>query len=130
MSAHHKASAEGVAKPRVRSPKGTNPKPDPHSGPSVGDKSFEYYFVSPMDFHAAMQRARELEKKGMYRRAWRVRLNLDGEQPKVLPPRPDAVPVELTEKEKKELRRKKKRLAALKLAADKLAEELEEHGHA
>jgi hypothetical protein len=100
---------------------------DPHAGPTVGDKSFEYYFVSPMDFHAAMKKAKELEKKGMYRRAWRVRLNLDGEQPKVLPPRPDAVPAELTEKEKKELRRKKKRLAALKLAADKLAEELAEH---
>jgi hypothetical protein len=104
-------------------------KLDPHAGPSVGDRSFEYYFVTPMDFHEAMQRARELEKKGMFRRAWRVRLNLDGEQPKVLPPRPDAPPAELTEKEKKELRRKKKRLAALKLAADKLAAELEEHGH-
>ena len=54
---------------------------DPHAGPTVGDKSFEYYFATPMDFHAAMQRAKELEKKGMYRRAWRVRLNLDGEQP-------------------------------------------------
>jgi hypothetical protein len=95
----------------------------------VGDRSFEYYFVSPMDFHAAMKKAKELEKKGMYRRAWRVRLNLDGEQPKVLPPRPDAPPVELTETEKKVLRRKRKRLASLKLAADKLAEELEEHGH-
>jgi hypothetical protein len=38
-----------------------------------------------------------------------------------------APPVELTEAEKKELRRKKKRLAALKLAADKLTEELEAH---
>ena len=100
---------------------------DPHAGPTVGDKSFEYYFVSPMDFHAAMQRAKELEKKGMYRRAWRVRLNLDGEQPKGLPPRPDAVPAELTEVEKKILRRKKKRLAALRLEANRLAEELEEH---
>ena len=100
---------------------------DPHSVPSVGDKSFEYYFASPMDFHAAMKKAKELEKKGMYRRAWRVRLNLDGVQPVVVPPRPDAPPVELTEAEKKELRRKKKRLASLKLAADKLAEELEEH---
>ena len=120
MSAHHKASAEGVAKS----------KPDPHSGPSVGDRSFEYYFVTPMAFQEAMQRAKELEKKGMYRRAWRVRLNLDGEQPVVAPPRPDAVPTELSEAEKKVLRRKKKRLASLKLAADKLAEELEEHGHA
>jgi hypothetical protein len=81
-----------------------------------------------MAFHAAMQQAKELEKKGMYRRAWRVRLNLDGEQPVYAPARPDTEPPpELTEKEKKELRRKKKRLAALKLAADKLAEELEEH---
>ena len=102
---------------------------DPHAGPMVGDRSFEYYFATPMDFHAAMQRAKELEKKGMYRRAWRVRLNLDGEQPKVLPPRPDVTPVELAEKEKKVLRRKKKRLAALRLEADRLAEELEEHDH-
>lgn len=102
---------------------------DPHAGPTVGDRSFEYYFATPMDFHAAMQRAKELEKKGMYRRAWRVRLNLDGEQPKVLPPRPEGIPEELSEAEKKVLRRKKKRLAALKLAADKLAAELEEHGH-
>ena len=100
---------------------------DPHAGPSVGDRSFEYYFATPMDFHAAMQRAKELEKKGMYRRAWRVRLNLDGEQPKVLPPRPEGIPEELSEAEKKILRRKKKRLASLKLAADKLAEELAEH---
>ena len=102
---------------------------DPHAGPTVGDRSFEYYFATPMDFHAAMQRAKELEKKGMFRRAWRVRLNLDGVQPVVAPPRPDAVPAELTEAEKKELRRKKKRLNELRLKADKLAEELEEHGH-
>jgi len=120
MPAHHKTTSEGVAKPR-------NTKLDPHAGPMVGDRSFEYYFASPMDFHAAMQKARELEKKGMYRRAWRVRLNRDGEQPKVAPPRPDGIPVELTEAEKKELRRKKKRLNELRLKADKLAEELEEH---
>ena len=100
---------------------------DPHAGPSVGDRSFEYYFATPMDFHAAMKKAKELEKKGMYRRAWRVRLNLDGVQPVVVPPRPDAVPTELSEAEKKVLRRKRKRLASLKLAADKLAEELAEH---
>ena len=102
---------------------------DPHAGPSVGDKSFEYYFATPMDFHVAMKKAKELEKKGMYRRAWRVRLNLDGVQPVVVPPRPDAVPTELSEAEKKVLRRKKKRLNELRLKADKLAEELEEHGH-
>ena len=67
---------------------------DPHAGPMVGDKSFEYYFASPMDFHAAMKKAKELEKKGMYRRAWRVRLNLDGVQPVVAPPRPDAPELE------------------------------------
>jgi tetrahydromethanopterin S-methyltransferase subunit G len=104
-------------------------KLDPHAGPSVGDRSFEYYFATPMDFHAAMQRAKELEKKGMFRRAWRVRLNLDGPQPVVAPPRPDAVPAELTEKEKKELRRKQKRLNDLKLKVDRLTEELEEHNH-
>ena len=100
---------------------------DPHAGPTVGDKSYEYYFVSPQDFRAAMQKAKELEKRGMYRRAWRVRLNLDGPQPVVAPPRPDAPPAELTEAERKELRRKKKRLNELRLKADKLAEELEEH---
>jgi len=121
MPAHHKTTPEGVAEPR-------NAKPDPHAGPSVGDRSFEYYFVSPMDFHEAMQKARELEKKGMYRRAWRVRLNLDGEQPVYAPARPDTEPPpELTEKEKKELRRKRKRLNELRLKADKLAEELAEH---
>ena len=108
MAAGHKSSTKGIGF-----------KPDPHAGPMVGDRSFEYYFTTPMAFHVAMQKAKELEKKGMYRRAWRVRINLDGEQPKVAPPRPEAVPVELTEAEKKELRRKKKRLAALKLAADK-----------
>jgi len=116
MPAHHKTSEIGVSH-----------KSDPHAGPSVGDRSFEYYFVSPMEFHAAMQKAKALEAKGMYRRAWRVRLNLDGEQPKVMPPRPDGIPAELTEAEKKELRRKKKRLNELRLKADKLAEELEEH---
>ena len=104
-------------------------KLDPHTGPTVGDRSFEYYFTTPMAFQEAMQRAKELEKRGMYRRAWRVRLNLDGEQPKVMPPRPDGIPAELTEAERKELRRKKKRLNELRLKADKLAEELEEHNH-
>jgi hypothetical protein len=116
MPAHHKNGTKGVGL-----------KLDPHAGPTVGDKSYEYYFVSPQDFRAAMQKAKELEKRGMYRRAWRVRLNLDGEQPKMAPPRPEAVPAELTEAEKKELRRKKKRLNELRLKADKLAEELEEH---
>lgn len=127
MPAHHKTTDEGVAKPRARN-RNPPPKINPHDGPT-GEKSFEYYFATPMAFQEAMQRARELEKKGMYRRAWRVRLNLDGEQPVYAPPRPDAAPVELTEKEKKVLRRKKKRLASLRLEADRLAEELEEHGH-
>jgi hypothetical protein len=120
MPAHHKTSPRGIGI--------GGHKTDPHAGPMVGDRSFEYYFTSPMAFQEAMQKAKELEKKGMYRRAWRVRLNLDGEQPVYAPARPDIEPPpELTEKEKKELRRKKKRLAALKLAADKLAEELAEH---
>lgn len=118
MPAHHKTSETGISN-----------KTDPHAGPSVGDRSFEYYFATPMDYYVAMQRAKELEKKGMYRRAWRVRLNLDGVQPKVLASRPETIPEELTEAEKKVLRRKKKRLAALRLEADKLAEELEEHDH-
>jgi hypothetical protein len=118
MPAGHKPSTKGVGL-----------KPDPHAGPMVGDRSFACYFATPMDFHAAMQKAKELEKKGMFRRAWRVRLNLDGPQPVVAPPRPAAPPAELTEAEKKELRRKKKRLNELRLKADKLAEELKEHNH-
>jgi hypothetical protein len=118
MPAHHKTSTKGVGL-----------KLDPHAGPTVGDRSFEFYFTSPMAFQEAMQKAKELEKRGMYRRAWRVRLNLDGEQPVYAPPRPDGIPAELTEAEKKELRRKKKRLNELRLKADKLAEELEEHNH-
>lgn len=117
MPAHHKTSETG-----------TSNKSAPHAGP-VGERSFEYYFASPQDFQEAMAKARDLESKGMYRRAWRIRLNLDGVQPKIIPPRPDAPPAELTEKEKKELRRKKKRLNELRLKADKLAEELKEHGH-
>jgi hypothetical protein len=97
MPAHHKPNTKGVGL-----------KLDPHAGPMVGDRSFEYYFATPMAFQEAMQKAKALEAKGMYRRAWRVRLNLDGVQPKVIPPRPEVPPVELTEKEKKELRRKKK----------------------
>lgn len=93
----------------------------------VGDKSFQHYFASAKDFHVAMQKAKDLERRGMYRRAWRVRLNLDGTQPVVATPRPDVAPAELTEKEQKVLRRKRKRLAALRLEADRLAVELEEH---
>jgi len=91
MPAHHKPSTKGVGL-----------KLDSHAGPTVGDRSFEYYFTSPMAFQEAMQKARELEKKGMYRRAWRVRLNLDGEQPVYAPARPDTEPPpELTEKERR-----------------------------
>ena len=94
----------------------------------VGDKSFQPYFASVADFHAAMQRAKDLERRGMYRRAWRVRLNLDGVQPVVLPVRPAGPPAELTEREKKILYRKRKRLNELKIQIGRLQDELEEHG--
>jgi hypothetical protein len=54
-------------------------------------------------------------------------LNLDGPQPVVAPPRPDAPPAELTEAEKKAVTRKRRRLNELKIAIGKLQEELEEH---
>jgi len=68
MPAHHKRSEAGVAA-------------NPHSGPVAGDASYRHYFVSAEAYQAAMALAARLESKGMPRRAWRVRLNIDGEQP-------------------------------------------------
>lgn len=71
MSAHHKTSGEGVG--RRLAPV----KTDPHAGPQGGDATFRYYFDSPEEYLAAMKLAASLEARGLPRRAWRVRLNLD-----------------------------------------------------
>ena len=80
MGERHKPSGAGVghglSKSSVR---------DPHGGPTPGDASFRYYFTTPEAYQEAMARAAKLEAKGMHRRAWRVRLNLDGEQPRYTP---------------------------------------------
>lgn len=69
MPAHHKRSETGVA------------AANPHSGPRGGDASYRAYFQTAEQFQDAMTLAARLEAKGMPRRAWRVRLNLDGQQP-------------------------------------------------
>ena len=47
------------------------------SGPSKHDTFYRLYFENDEAYLDAMERARRLEKKKMFRRAWRVRLNLD-----------------------------------------------------
>jgi DNA-binding transcriptional regulator YiaG len=42
---------------------------------------YRLYFVSTEAYMSAMELAARLEGKGLMRRAWRVRLNLDGPQP-------------------------------------------------
>ena len=59
--------------------------PAPHhkngpSGPSKHDTFYRLYFESDEAYLDAMETARRLEKKKMFRRAWRVRLNLDNMQ--------------------------------------------------
>jgi len=46
-----------------------------------GDESYRFYFTDPEEFRAAMIRAKQLELAKCPRRAWRVRMNLDGNQP-------------------------------------------------
>ena len=79
-NAHHKVSNLGVGHGLSK----RNPN-DPHGGPMPGDASFRLYFISAEAYQAAMKKAAQLEAKGMMRRAWRVRLNLDGPQPVYLP---------------------------------------------
>jgi len=61
---------------------------DPHDGPLPGDASHRLHFCSAQEYRAAMALAARLEAKGLARRAWRVRWNLDGPQPAraALPP--------------------------------------------
>jgi len=58
---------------------------DPHGGPLPGDASYRLHFASAQDFQRAMALAAKLEFKGLHRRAWRVRWNLDGPQPVRMP---------------------------------------------
>tara|TARA_R110002126_G_scaffold197646_3_gene345401 strand:- start:160 stop:735 length:576 start_codon:yes stop_codon:yes gene_type:complete len=81
-NAHHKVSNLGVGHGLSRRSGAAN---DPHSGPMPGDASFRLYFVSAEAYQAAMKKAAQLEAKGLMRRAWRVRLNLDGPQPVYTP---------------------------------------------
>ena len=67
MPAHHKPTSAGVR--------------DPHCGPLPGDASFRLHFSDTAAFQSAMRLAAQLEARGLYRRAWRVRWNLDGPQP-------------------------------------------------
>jgi hypothetical protein len=79
-NAHHKVSNLGVGHGLSK-----RNATDPHGGPMPGDASFRLYFVSAEAYQAAMREAAQLEAKGLVRRAWRVRLNLDGPQPVYLP---------------------------------------------
>jgi hypothetical protein len=107
MSAHHKTSDAGVGH--------TNPNP---TAGLVGDRAYQYYFVTPELWRNAMELAKTLESKGMYRRAWRVRLNLDGEQPE-FSKTPFKVK-ELSEAEKKARHKDQKRLHFLKTQYEKI----------
>ena len=81
-TAHHKRSDCGSGLGR--------PSYDPHAGPVVGDASYRLHFPDTESFRAAMALAAQLEAKGLSRRAWRVRWNIDGPQPSRMP-----VPIEL-----------------------------------
>lgn len=67
---------------------------DPHGGPLPGDASFRLHFATPEAFQAAMALAARLEAKGLARRAWRVRWNLDGPQPAPMPLPPTEIETE------------------------------------
>ena len=51
-----------------------------------GDEGYRFYFPDPEEFRAAMIRARQLDLAKCPRRAWRVRMNLDGTQPTYVAP--------------------------------------------
>lgn len=116
--AHHKTSDSGVGRGRF-SPS--------HQGEIIGDAGFRPYFVDEAAWAAAMQAAARMDAKGLHRRAWRMRLNLDGPQPKYMAPvveadEPSDEPSEL--EAIKEKRLKKNRLKALQRRIKKLEEEL------
>jgi len=120
MPAHHKTSDSGVGRGQILSTE------------MRGDASFRPYFVDEAAWAEAMSRAAWLESRNMPRRAWRVRLNVDGPQPSYVP-----APVDLDEPDDaletaetiKEQRLKKNRLKALQRRVRKLKKELEEHNH-
>ena len=69
------------------------------------NESFRFYFVNPMDYHKAMERAGYLDSIKCPLRAWRVRMNLDGIQPSYVPPEPEE-DEKIIEKPKKTYTRK------------------------
>jgi hypothetical protein len=117
MPAHHKTSDSGVGRGQILSTE------------MRGDASFRPYFVDDAAWAEAMSRAAWLESRNMPRRAWRVRLNVDGVQPNYAP-----APVDLDEPDDaletvetiKEQRLKKNRLKALQRRVKKLKKELED----
>ena len=78
MPAHHKPSDAGSGQGKTSY--------DPHAGPVVGDACYRQHFASPAEFQAAMRLAAQLDAKGLHRRAWRGRWNIDGPQPVVAVP--------------------------------------------
>lgn len=121
MPAHHKSSTNGVGHGPIRST-----KPGPHEGPTNGDASYRLNFTTDEAFLDAMQTAARLEARGLHRRAWRVRLNLDGPQPTYPKPAPEQEAPDTPPPNAADLRRKRKRLLDLKLKIEKLSFELEE----
>ena len=117
--AHHKISSTGVGR-------GQLPQNEMR-----GDASFRPYFVDEAAWAEAMSRAAWLEARNMPRRAWRVRLNVDGVQPSYASVQAalddsdeDVENVEVAET-LKEKRLKRNRLKALQRRVKKLKKELE-----
>ena len=57
----------------------------------AGDEGYRFYFPDPEEFRIAMIKAKQLDIAKCPRRAWRVRLNLDGTQPTYALPAVEAV---------------------------------------
>jgi hypothetical protein len=55
----------------------------------TSNESYRYYFVDPIEYRRAMERAAYLESVNCPLRAWRVRMNLDGAQPTYAPAGPE-----------------------------------------
>lgn len=55
----------------------------------TSNESYRYYFIDPLEYRLAMERATYLESVNCPLRAWRVRMNLDGAQPTYAPAGPE-----------------------------------------
>ena len=51
----------------------------------TSNESYRYYFIDPLEYRLAMERAAYLDSVNCPLRAWRVRMNLDGAQPTYAP---------------------------------------------